>query len=292
MSLAYQGVPPVASCHWQWIGNILAERGFDGYYEKLGLSWGFRWFGSGPLFGSARWPVILGRATGALIEIRTFENVGAAIVAEESYFSRNVDVVVEVDEFYLTGYEVPDRHVVHAVYIVNRPPKGVCYVDSQIGPVVRFVGSDVYSAMRSSPCTGRVEPYKLYAIVSDPQRDPTPTEWFDAAREDLAIQYAPSLKVAHDYLRAVQADDAEVDVCRAAGERYQAAKFFGFLAAQSFPNAARFQELMSRLSDQWYLLHTLSSHPRAEEPRNRVRLAQMLEAVIAADANTTEVLLD
>jgi len=291
IELAYSGVPPIATCHWQWVGNILAARGFDRFWEKLGLSWGFRWRGGSPLFGSGRWPEVLREVTGITVEIRTFDELDDALEAEWEYFDRGAGVVVEVDEYFLPDYLVPDQHVVHAVLVIDRSADAVHIVDSQIGTQIREFSAADYSAMRSSPCEGRVESHKLYAVVSGPTRNFAPSDLLDGVRSSLRTSYRASLDVLGEYLRFARETNAQVDVCRAAGERFQAARLFEYLASEGVVEAHLWAEQFTALSDRWYLIHMLSTHERANEGKNRRRILQMLEQLAADDSEATEAVI-
>jgi hypothetical protein len=71
--------------------------------------------------------------------------------------------------------------------------------------------------------------------------------------------------------------DDRIDVCRVAGERYQAARLFRYLADQGIPGMEGIHKQLAELSDDWYLLHLLAAHERGTEPRARQRQLALLD---------------
>lgn len=291
LPLAYTGIPPIATCHWQWVGNLLANRGWPGYWERLGLSWGFRWTGGPVLFGSARWPAVLAHATGIDVSIQTFSSLQEALAAEATHLAAGTDVIVEVDEFHLPRYAEP-KHVVHAVLLVDAGEAEVHFVDSRVSADVVAVDVDHYHRMRSSSCEGRVESFKLYAIGPGPVEDPSAAELFQWVRSDLRTSFRQSTLAVTRYIEFVRCATTHIDVCRAAGERYQAALLFAYLSSERVPGCDVLADRFRSLSDRWYFIHMLSVHERAAEERNVRRRTQLLEQLVAADLEATAAVLN
>lgn len=289
--LAYSGIPPIATCHWQWVGNVIANRGRPGYWERLGLSWGFRWNGGPVLFGSARWPEVLGKATGLKVSIQTFSSLREALAAEAAHVAAGRDVVVEVDEFHLPRYPQP-AHVVHAVLVVDAGEAEVHFVDSRISSEVIAIDMDAYARMRSSACEGRVESFKLYAIGPGPEREPSAKALLQWVRSDLRASLPQSKLAVTRYVEFVRSGAIRIDVCRAAGERYQAALLFEYLTNEQVPGCEEFADRFRSLSDRWYFIHMMSVHERATEERNVGRIRHLLRQLVAADLEATAAVLN
>jgi hypothetical protein len=172
IALRYQEITPIATCHWQWIANVLAADGHGDYWDLLGLSWGCRWRESGVLFGSMDWPVVLRQAFGAVVSIRTFPHADEARNEEFRLSACGLPFIAEVDQFYLGPEGRKNGHVVHAVLVAERTPAYARMVDSRAGPEVALTSAPDYELMRSSECQGRVEPHKIYAILQGPMHNP------------------------------------------------------------------------------------------------------------------------
>jgi hypothetical protein len=289
--LRYEGITPIATCHWQWIANILAAGGYGEYWERLGLSWGCRWLGSGVLFGSADWPVVLHRAFRANVDVLTFAQAADARAEELSMSAAGLPFVVEVDEFYLPSGPAAQAHIVHAVLVLERTSGYVRLVDSRTSARVMLMDASTYEQMRSSPCGGRAQPHKLYVIVQGPTAEPTPAELLYEVRQHLARGEQQSQQALRRYIADMRRSDDPIDVCRVAGERYQAALLFGYLAETGLSKMADIQAQLSGLSDTWYLVHMLASHERGREPRARERQLRLLEQLQLTEAATVEAIL-
>ena len=264
--LRYQGITPIATCHWQWIANVLAADGHGDYWDLLGLSWGCRWRGGGVLFGSMDWPVVLRQAFGATVSIRTFAHADEARDEELSLSARGLPFIAEVDQFYLGPGSRKNGHMVHAVLVAERTSAYARIIDSWAGPEVVLTRAPDYELMRSSECQGRVEPYKIYVILRGPTHEPAPGDLLDIVRQHLKSGQHESREALRYYIEAIQDSGSRIDVCRVAGERYQAALLFRYFAAQGIPSMESVHRLLAELSDDWYLLHLLARHERGMEP--------------------------
>jgi hypothetical protein len=289
--LRYEGITPIATCHWQWIANSLAASGYGEYWERLGLAWGCRWPGSGVLFGSADWTVVLHRAFGADVDVLTFPQAADARAEELSMSAAGLPFVVEVDEFYLPPGSADPAHIVHAMLVLERAPHYVRLVDSRTSAQVVLMDASSYELMRSSACQGRVQPHKLYVIRQGPSADPTPAELLHEVRQHLARGQQQSQQALRRYIADMRQSDDPIDVCRVAGERYQAALLFGYFAVAGLPKMADIQAQLSGLSDAWYLVHMLASHPRGRESRARERQLRLLERLELTETATVEAIL-
>jgi hypothetical protein len=289
--LRYMGITPIATCHWQWIANILAASGYGEYWERLGLAWGCRWPGSGVLFGSADWPVVAHQAFGADVDVLTFPEAADARAEELSLTAAGLPFVVEVDEFYLPPGSADPGHIVHAVLVLERTPGYVRLVDSRVSARVVQMDASRYQRMRSSACWGRVQPHKLYVIRQGPSADPTPAELLAEVRQHLARGQQQSQQALRRYIADMRQSGDPIDVCRVAGERYQAALLFGYFAEAGLPRMTDIQAQLSGLSDTWYLVHMLASHQRGREPRSRERQLRLLERLELTEAAIVEAIL-
>lgn len=289
--LHYRGVTPIATCHWQWVGNILAARGVRNAWETLGLSWGCRWMGGSVLFGLATWPGLLRELTGAEVSILTFEGAAQARAVELRLSLEGVPFIAEIDAYYIPAEHRESAHVVHAVLVVVRDDDRVRIVDSTISPGIMERTADDYELMRASPCAGRVEGHKLYSVGLSPAVEPEPAAILHAVRSHLEATFPESLRVLERYIEWAEGSEEPVDVCRAAGERYQAARLFEHLAEQKIEAAGRPATLLSRLTNDWYLVHMLASHEHVVDKRARRRIVRLLKRLAADEIELTEAVL-
>lgn len=289
--LRYEGITPIATCHWQWIANVFAADGHGDYWDVLGLSWGCRWRGSGVLFGSMDWPVVLRQAFGAVVSIRTFPHAVEARDEELRLSARGLSFIAEVDQFYLRPEGRQNGHVVHAVLVAERTPTYARIIDSWAGPEVVLTSALDYELMRSSECQGRVEPYKIYVILQGPTHDPAPGELLDIVRQHLQSGQHESSQALRSYIEAIRDSGSRIDVCRVAGERYQAARLFRYLAVQGIPAMEGIHEKLAELSDDWYLLHLLAGHERGMEPRSRERQVRLLGHLMQRETAVVQAVL-
>jgi hypothetical protein len=290
LALPYSAATPIATCHWQWIANILSTDGFANAWESLGLSWGCREVGP-VLFGLASWPKLLTQISGAEVEIRVYASADAACRDELAFSARGLPFVVEVDSYYLATACGEHDHVVHAVLVVERNREQVRLVDDRAGPEISRYAATDYDRMRANPCDGRVEPHKLYVVRTPPTRQASPSEIFQCIIEHLRETHEQSLETLERYVSRAADTGAAINVCRAAGERFQAARTFEFLAAQGIPGTRRPAAMLADLSNNWYLAHMLASHPSGESDRVRRRLVRIMRHVLAAEHNLVEVLM-
>ncbi|MEV5953175.1 hypothetical protein AB0M11_05210 [Streptomyces sp. NPDC051987] len=302
IELAYPEQTPIATCHWRWVANVLAMRGHPGYWERLGLAWGARWAGGEVLFGSMTWPDVLARATGIVVAIRTFSTASEARSAECALAARDVPVIVEVDGFHLPGTaagggcstglypasESPTDHVVKAVLVARRGGGTVRVFDE--GQAVDLTLGE-YEQARSAPCQGRAEPFKLYALMRGPRADVSPERLLDLVRQHLGDSHPASQRALTAYIRRARETEGRIDVCRVAGERYQAARLFEYLADEGISAARLPASLFTELTEAWYTLHVLAMHERAALPRQRRRLVRLLEQLADKESAAAEAVL-
>lgn len=273
--LYYHGVTPIATCHWQWVGNILAARGVRNAWEMLGLSWGCRWTGGSVLFGIATWPSLLHAISGTEVAILTFEGPAQARAAELQLGGEGIPFIAEIDAYHIPAIDRNREHVVHAVLVVDRDEDRVHIVDSTIGSGVMRRCSSEYELMRASPCLGRVEGHKLYSIGWSPTIEPEPDVILQTIRSHLDATFPESQRTLERYIEWAEVSEGPIDVCRAAGERYQAARLFEYLAQQK-TEAARPATLLNQLTNDWYLVHMLALHERLGDNRARRRIVRLL----------------
>ena len=290
--LRYVGLTPIATCHWQWVGNVLAAQGAEDAWETLGLSWGARWAGGSVLFGLMTWPTLLAELRGAAVSIHTFDGPADARDAELELSRRGQAFIAEIDEYHLLAPGRARDHVVHAVLVAERTRSRVRVVDATLGPQVIELSTASWERTRVSPCRGRVESHKLYAVGTEAGTDPAPAAVLDAVRRSHATTHAHSHELLERYVAWAEAGDAPIDVCRAAGERYQAARLYEHLADRGIPAAAHPARLLDRLAGDWYLVHMLTSHERSLEPRARRRILRLLTQLLEDEAAATEAVLE
>ncbi|MDX3241319.1 hypothetical protein [Streptomyces sp. ME18-1-4] len=295
LDLAYTDTTPIATCHWQLIANVLALRGHPGYWERLGLAWGVRWRGGAVLFGSMTWNDVLAEATGMVVSIQTFATAEAARARELDLSARGVPFLTEVDAFHLpapaSGGESGSRHVVHAVLVVERGPEWVRIVDVNLGRHVMALPAPSYERMRSAPCEGRAEPYKLYALLRDPDRSGSPAQLLTLVRAQLRSTHERSQQALRAYTAWARESDAPIDVCRVAGERYQASRFFEYLHAHGVRAAGSMAGCFTDLTDAWYMLHMLAEHEGSARSSHRGRLIRMLQHLAEKESSAAETVL-
>jgi hypothetical protein len=289
--LRYEGITPIATCHWQWVANVLAANGYGDYWDRLGLAWGCRWRGSGVLFGAMDWPVPFRQAFGAFVSIRTFPRAGEARDDELSLSACGLPFIAEVDQFFLGPQGQQNGHVVHAVLVTERTPDHARIVDSWAGPDVTLTSAADYELMRASSCEGRVEPYKLYVILQGPTRDLDPEELLGVVRQRLKCGQQESQCALRSYIDAMRDSDGRIDVCRVAGERYQAARLFQYFATEGIPGMGGIAQQLAELRDDWYLLHVLASHERGMEARVRARQLRLLDNLMLRETVVVEAVL-
>jgi hypothetical protein len=289
LDLPYRGTTPIATCHWQWIANVLAADGFPSAWEHMGLSWGCRQIGS-VLFGLASWPALLREVCGAEVEIRTYERPQAARDDELSFSARGRPFIAEVDSHFLTEADATFGHEVHAVLVVERGAGHVRLVDDRVGPTIWTYPSPRYEQMRASPCEWRAEPHKLYVVQGPATRRPVPSDVFELMRNVVRQTSERSVEVLRDYVDAVVRSEVRADVCRAAGERFQAARTLEHLSAAGVDAAERPAELLHALSNDWYLAHMLATYPHGERERIRARLVELMRKLTDAEIEAAEVM--
>jgi hypothetical protein len=290
LDLPYKGTTPIATCHWQWIANVLAADGFASAWEHMGLSWGCRQIGP-VLFGLASWPALLREVCGAEVEIRTYESAQAARDDELSFSAAGWPLVAEVDSRFLTEADETFGDEVHAVLVVERGPERVRLVDDRVGPTIWTYTRLQYEEMRASPCEWRAEPHKLYVVRGPATRRPAPSEVFELMRDAVRRTSERSVEVLRDYVDAVARSEVRADVCRAAGERFQAARTLEYLSTAGVAVAGRPAELLHALSNDWYLAHMLATYPGGEEERIHARLVELLRKLPSAEIEAAEVMM-
>lgn len=289
--LHYRGVTPIATCHWQWVGNILADWGVANAWETLGLSWGCRWMGGSVLFGLATWPALLREISGAEVEIHTFQGPADARSTELRLSHADVPFIAEIDAYHIPAAHRERTHVVHVVLVIERDEKRALIVDSTIGPEVIERSAAEYELMRASPCLGRVEGHKLYAVMRSSRSNPEPAAILHAVRRHLDATFPESLRVLERYIEWVEGSGEPIDVCRAAGERFQATRLFRYLAKQNVVGAARLAMLLDQLTSDWYLVYMLATHERGVHERARRRIVRLLKQLAINEVMVAEAVL-
>jgi hypothetical protein len=291
VELRYQGIPPVATCHWQWLANILAAQGFADPLDRLGLSWGCKWSGGPVLFGAATWPRLLRELTGTEVTILTFDDPAEARSTEICLSREGLLFIAEIDAFYIPAFNREAEHTVHAVLVVERDRDRVRIVDSTIGPEIMERSADEYEMMRASECRWRAERHKLYVVAGGPTVDPTPRRLLAVVRRDLDATINDSLSVLERYVAWAQETATAVDVCRVAGERFQAARLFDYLVKHGVEEAARPARLLVRLTEDWYLVHMLASHERGAESKLRDRVGRLMGRIVISESEAAAAVL-
>lgn len=278
----YTGFAPIATCHWQSLANILAARGLADALRKLVLSWGFRWDGGGILFGSGRWPTMLMDLFGVVIDQHTCTKKQAEVL-ELDLAKHGLPFVAEIDAFFVTSPYQGQEHVVHTVVVTARDSHRVDILDTTNNPRQITVPAAAYRAMRSSESAGRIEPWKLFVPSTGPTRVPATEEILDAIQADVRLHGEADLAQLGEFVDHYESSDRSVNVCRAAAERFQAAQAFDLLAEEGVTGAADLATTLRSLSDQWYLVHMLTTHPRGDESRQRRRVARLLHQIVVEE---------
>ncbi len=289
--LAHSELAPIATCHWQWIGNIFEAEGSVDAWRRLGLSWGCRWMGGPVLFGLASWPQLLRETCGAEVSIRTYPSAADARAAELGFSAQGLLFVTEVDAWFLPAAHRERTHAVHAVLVLARDERRVRFVDATISPAGIERSAEQFELMRANPCHRRVEPHKLYLIERGPQSTPSPAQLLDAVRAHLGETLAMSLATFARFVVWAETSESSVDVCRAAGERFQAARLFEYLAEHGVADAVEPAELLDKLADDWYLVHMLTADDRGATPRARARVLRLLKQLAVSEREVAEVIL-
>jgi hypothetical protein len=253
----------------------------------LGLSWGCRWTGGSVLFGIATWPSLLHAISGTEVAILTFAGPAQARAAELQLGGEGIPFIAEIDAYHIPAINRNREHVVHAVLVVDRDEDRVHIVDSTIGSGVMRRCASEYELMRASPCLGRVEGHKLYSIGWSPTIEPEPDVILQTVRSHLDATFPESQRMLERYIEWAEVSEGPIDVCRAAGERYQAARLFEYLAQQK-TEAARPATLLSQLTNDWYLVHMLALHERLEDNRARRRIVRLLRRLAMNEIELTE----
>ncbi|WP_431727370.1 hypothetical protein [Verrucosispora sp. TAA-831] len=282
---------PIATCHWQLLAHALKRSGHGDYAEILGLAWGCQFRGPGVLFGAMTWNQVLTEVCGVVVTIERFGDPVAARTRELDLSAAGRPFVAEVDEYHLPGHLASERHVIHAVLVLERSPAAVRFLAARSGDQVMTVTGDAYETMRGAPCRGRVEPMKLYALTRDPIRKPSPAAVLSAVRRHLGQTHARSTLALEAFLRWAGHGDGQIDVCRAAGERYQAAKLFRHLAAHGVPEVVPVRDRLVSLADDWYLVHMLGTYDDRLVGHRRERVIRLLERLVDAEREVTAMVL-
>jgi hypothetical protein len=284
------GAPPIATCHWQLLADLLNRQGHVGFADRLGLAWGCHFPGPGVLFGAMAWPSVFSEVAGAVVSIERYGDQEAARRRELELSDRTVRFVAEVDEFYLPGSPQPGEHVVHAVSVLHRTNEQVHIVDLRTGPAARQISASDFDRMRSSPCHGRVEPYKLYALIQPPHCEATPDEVLSAVRSTLQILHPASTSALQNFIAWAETTDEPIDVCRAAGERFAATALFRLLDGEGIAGAAEIAARLGALTEDWYLVHMLGTRPQFDR-RRRDRVVRLLNRVADAEREAAALVL-
>lgn len=282
--------PPIATCHWPLLAKALKQRVHREYGERLGLAWGCRFKQPGVLFGAMTWPQVFTDVCGAVITIETFDDPACARSRELDLTAAGCPFVAEVDEYYLPGY-ITDRHAVHAILVIERTNYLVRFIDARLSDTAETVTADEFDAMRSTPCDGRVEPMKLYAITRDPNREPSSAALLSAVRNYHRRHHAQSLAALHSFMEWARDASGPIDVCRPAGERYQSTILFQHLATHGVTQAAPIRDRLRRLTEDWYLVHMLGTHDECLKGRRRARVIRLLSQLIESERRTSALVL-
>lgn len=279
----YRGFAPIATCHWQCIANIFALYGLSDAEIWMSPAWGIRWPGGGTLYGGGRWRAMLKALLGATVRERTAPGRAAAADIERQAAGAGRLYVPEVDAWFLPSPYQQTEHVVHTVVVTALTGDDVTIIDPMNNPVPVVIPLSLYLRMREHPAAGRLEPFKLYIPEPGSYRDVDPADAAARVRQEVAAQAARSVRDLTAFIDWIAGTDEPADVCRVAGERHQAAIFFDALAGRGVEAAKESATQMSKLRDDWYLLHMLTTHEKAGEARMRRRLHRMLGDVLAAE---------
>ncbi|WP_156093979.1 hypothetical protein [Lentzea aerocolonigenes] len=282
---------PIATCHWSLLAHALAISGHRGYAKTLGLAWGCQFRGPGVLFGAMTWNEVFADISGAVVTIETFADSTCARARELDLTSAGCAFVAEVDQYHLPRYAGARQHVVHAILILERTDTLVRFIDAQLDHSVVTVTAEIFDTMRSTPCAGRVEPMKLYSLVRAPNSTPSPDAILIAVRRHLQQNHAQSITALESYIQWARHDDGQIDVCRPAGERYQATVLFRHLAACGVTQVSQIANRLESLTDDWYLAHMLGTHQSNLSGRRRERVVRLLERLLEAERETVALVL-
>lgn len=283
IAVRYTGFAPIATCHWQSLANILAEQGLENADRSLCVSWGFRDEGT-VLFGGGRWPDMLKRLHGIEVRDLSFADDAEGDAFELAFAKEGRAFVAEIDAFYVPSPYRGNEHVVHTVIVVDRTDQGATILDTTNNPVPVRIGLPEYRTLRGSPCAGRLDPRRLYAAWGTPDRRPRPIDVADAVRQDIRQHADKDLEHLKAFIQRFEASHERINVCRAAAERHGASRLFALLAERGVAGAAEVRDRLRGLADEWYLVHMLSEHSRADEQRQRHRLSRKLRGLLAAEA--------
>jgi hypothetical protein len=283
VSARFTGFAPIATCHWQGIANVLAGAGVSDALRILGLSWGVRWKGGGVLYGGGRWHDLLAEVHSVTVELESTDDPAAAEQMEIALSDAGMPFVAEVDAYYLPSPYQGIEHFVHTVVVVERGWHVVTVLDVTNNPAPVAIPREPYAALRSSPCVGRVDPHLLYVPDAAGWRDRPAVEVAARVRADLAEHGSADDEALVAFVAWHAASAEPVDVCRVAAERFQAALLFERLAEREVAGVAGIAEQLRALSDDWYLVHLLTRHPQADQPRQRRRVGRLLTGLRAAE---------
>lgn len=279
----FTGFAPIATCHWQSLGNIIAAYGVPEGWRRLGLSWGARWPGGGVLLGGGRWRCLLEELFGITVEVHTPDSAEAADRLEAALAAAGHAFVAEVDAFHLPSPYQGSQHVVHTVVVTDRGPDRVVVLDTTNNPEPVELPVDEYRRMRGSPCAGRIEPYLLYLPRLTGDRALHGPSVATAVRADLARHGHADLASLDGFVDWAAGADEPLSVCRVAAERHQAALLHDLLAELGVPGSAEVATRLRSLAEDWYLIHMLTEHPSAGQPRHRERLLRLLRRLAVVE---------
>lgn len=279
----YRGFAPIATCHWQCIANIFALYGLPDAEIWMSPAWGIRWPGGSTLYGSGGWRDMLRTLLGATVHEYTALSCAEAADIEQRAAGAGRMYVPEVDAWFLSSPYAGTEHVVHTVVVTALTDDGVTIIDPMNNPVPVDVPLSRYRQMREHPAAGRLESLKLYIPEPGPYRDIDPADAATLVRDQVAAQATRSLRDLAAFIGWLAGTDEPADVCRVAGERHQAAIFLDALAGRGVDAAKESATLMSKLRDDWYMLHMLTTHEKAGQARMRRRLQRMLGDLLAAE---------
>lgn len=279
----YRGFAPIATCHWQCIANIFALYDLPDAEIWMCPAWGIRWPGGGTLYGSGGWRDMLKALLDATVREHTAASRAEASDIETQAASAGRMYVPEVDAWFLPSPYAGTEHIVHTVVVASLTSDDVTIIDPMNNPAPAIIPLSHYWQMREHSAAGRLEPFKLYIPEPGPYRGVEPANAATLARQEIAAQATRSIRDLAAFINWLAGTDEPTDVCRVAGERHQAAIFFDALADRGVDAAKESATLMSKLRDDWYLLHLLTTHEKADQARMRRRLRRMLGDLLAAE---------
>jgi len=287
--LPHTGFVPIAACHWQSIANVLAAHGFAEPLRRLGLSWGIRWEWDGILFGGGRWRSLLAQLFGVTVRHLAPAEPADARSLELACLARGRPFVAEIDAYYVPSPYQGREHVVHTVIVAGQDDEEAAIIDAMNNPLLETVPLDVYRTMRTHACAGRTEPNLLYVPSVGPYAEPSPEEVAGAVRADVARHADGDLAQLRAFVEHAAGSPTPVSVSRVAAERHQAAMLFELLGESGIAGAVELAGELRTLSDEWYMVHMLTSHDRAQEPRHRRRILRLLDRLIEAETRVVAV---